>query len=132
MFQLNTKGSLGTLVSKIVDDVNCDVYTALAWAVSARNAFDNNSGYSPNQLVFGFNPCIPDIYHCDLPGLEDVTASEIVRRNLNAMHFARQEFVKFDSNERIRRPFRSNVRNTNIGDLVYGDKVLYKRNVDDI
>ena len=28
-------GILGTLVSKIVDDVNCDVYTALAWAVSA-------------------------------------------------------------------------------------------------
>ena len=41
-------GILGTLVSKIVDDVNCDVYTALAWAVSACNAFDNNSDYSPN------------------------------------------------------------------------------------
>ena len=49
-------GILGTLVSKIVDDVNCDVYTALAWAVSACNAFDNNSGYSPNQLVFGSTP----------------------------------------------------------------------------
>ena len=48
------------------------------------------------------------------------------------MHFARQEFVKFDSNERIRRALRSNVRNTNIGDLVYGDEVFYKRNVDDI
>ena len=60
-------GVLGKLVNKIIDDTNCDVQMALAWAVSARNAFDNKSGYSPNQLVFGFNPAIPDIYNSDLP-----------------------------------------------------------------
>ena len=97
-------------------------------AVSAHNAYDNNSGYSPNQLVFGFNPAIPNIYNSNLPGLENVTSSEIVRRNLNALHVARQEFVKFESDERIKRALRHNVRNTCIDNLENGNEVYYKRN----
>ncbi|CAL4059344.1 unnamed protein product [Meganyctiphanes norvegica] len=121
-------GVLGTLVNKIIFDVKCDIRMALAWAVSARNAYDNNSGFSPNQLVFGFNPAIPDIFHNKLPGFEEVTSSEIVRRNLNALHVARHEFVKVESNERIRRALRHNVRNTEVKDLHNGDAVFYKRN----
>ena len=121
-------GVLGTLVSKVYDDAQCDIQVALAWAVSARNALDNNSGFSPNHLVFGFNPAIPDIYHSELPGLENVTSSAMVRKNLNALHAARQEFVKFESAEKLRRALRYNVRNTQISDLNNGDQVFYKRN----
>merc|ERR1739842_131642 len=121
-------GVLGTLVNKILDDVNCNIQMALAWAVSAHNAYDNNSGYSPNQLVFGFNPAIPNIYNSNLPGLENVTSSEIVRRNINALHVARQQFVKFESDERIKRALRHNVRNTCIDNLENGNEVYYKRN----
>ena len=81
-------GVLGTMVSKISEDAKCDVHTALAWAVSARNAFDNNSGFSPNQLVFGFNPVLPNVFNNKLPALESVTASEMVRKNLNAKEIA--------------------------------------------
>ena len=56
-------GVLGDLVMKVLDDAKCDIQIALAWAVAARNAYDNNSGFSPNQLVFGFNPAIPNIYN---------------------------------------------------------------------
>ena len=45
---------------------------ALASAVSARNALSNFSGFSPNHLVFGFNPAIPDIFDSELPALEEV------------------------------------------------------------
>ncbi|CAL4151221.1 unnamed protein product [Meganyctiphanes norvegica] len=121
-------GVLGILVNKIIFDGKCDIRMALAWAVSARNAYDNNSGFSPNQLVFGFNPAIPDIFHNKLPGFEEVTSSEIVRRNLNALHVARHEFVKVESDERIRRALRHNVRNTEVKDLHNGDAVFYKRN----
>ena len=121
-------GVLGNLVRKILDEEKCDIQMALAWAVSARNAYDNNFGFSPNQLVFGFNPAIPDIYNSDIPGLEEVTTSEIVRRNLNALHLARQEFVKFEADEKIRRALRHNVRKSNIDDLKNGDEVYYKRN----
>ena len=49
-------GILGKMVLKILDDVKCDVATALAWAVAARNSFYNFGGFSPNQLVFGKKP----------------------------------------------------------------------------
>ena len=40
---------------KTMKDAKCDVETALAWAVSTKNALQNHGGYSPNQLVFGTN-----------------------------------------------------------------------------
>lgn len=125
-------GVLGKLVLKILDDVNCDVQIALAWAVSARNAYYNNSGFSPNQLVFGFNPAMPDIYNSKLPGLENVTSSDIVRKNLQAQNTAKQEFVKFDSCERIKRALSNNVRRTLVEDLEVNDEIYFKRNQSDV
>ena len=120
-------GVLSKLVAKILDDISCELPVALAWAVSARNAYHNNSGFSPNQLVFGFNPAMPDIYNSKLPGLEKVTGSEIVRRNLEAKRIAKEAFVKFDSCERIKRALTHNVRRTLIEDLKIGDEAFYKR-----
>ena len=54
--------------------------------------------------------------------------SEIVRRNLNAVHIARQEFVKFESSDRIKRALNHNIRETRIDNLNNGDNVYYKRN----
>ena len=108
---------LGSHVSKIIDDTPCELRMALAWAVSARNALANSSGSSPNQLVFGFNPAIPDVFESDPPALEPINSSDIVRKNLNALHSARREFVKFESEERIRRALRHNTRTTHPDDL---------------
>ena len=121
-------GILGSMVSKISADAQCGIRTALAWAVSARNAFDNNFGYSPNQLVFGFNPVMPNVFQNRLPGLERVTSSETVRRHLNAVHIAREAFIRCESSDRISRALRSNVRESNCADLRIGDDVFYKRN----
>ena len=118
---------IGNLVEKIIDDTNCDVETALAWAVAARNALVNKSGFSPNQLVFGFNPAIPEVFHSDPPALEDVTASDMVRRNLSAQNAARQGFIRYESDEKIKRALRSNIRSTNVDDVERGDEVYYKR-----
>ena len=125
-------GVLGKLVLKILDDVNCDVQIALAWAVSARNAYYNNSGFSPNQLVFGFNPSMPDIYNSKVPGFEKVTSSDIVRKNLQAQNAAKQEFVKFDACERIKRALSNNVRTSLLEDLRIDDEIYFKRNISDV
>lgn len=42
-------------MGKTLDDEKCEPEIALAWAVSAKNALQNHSGYSPNELVFGSN-----------------------------------------------------------------------------
>ena len=121
---------LGSHVSKIIDDTHCELRMALAWAVSARNALANSSGFSPNQLVFGFNPGIPDVFESDATALEPINSSDIVRKNLNALHSARREFVKFESKERIRRALRHNTRATHPDDLQRGDEVYFKRRDD--
>ena len=41
------------MLDKIRDDVKCDYDVALAWAIGAKNALNNQNGFSPVQLVFG-------------------------------------------------------------------------------
>ena len=53
---------LGVGVQKVMHDAKCNVHIALAWTVAARNALHNCHGYSPNQLVFGYNPAIPNVF----------------------------------------------------------------------
>ena len=124
-------GVIGNIVGKIIDDTGCDVETALAWAVSARNALVNNSGFSPNQLVFGFNPAIPDVFNSRLPALEPVTASDMVRKILQAQLVAREGFIKFEADDKVKRALRSNIRSTNAEDIERDDEVYYKRNDSD-
>lgn len=121
-------GVLGEIVSKIVEDTASGVQIALAWAVAARNTFVNRSGVSPNQLVFGFNPHFPNIYDSNLPAssLEE-PSTDIIRKNSEARNKAREIFIRYEANERIRKALRHNVRHTDIDTIQHGDEVLYKR-----
>ena len=95
-------GILGERVAKILSESKCDLDLALAWAVSAQNALSNHSGFSPNQLVFSFNPAIPDVFNSEPPALEPAIPSEIVRQNLEALHQARRDFVRRESDEKYK------------------------------
>lgn len=46
-------------MEKVLSDVGCSLEVALAWCLSAKNALLNAYGYSPNQLVFRYNPNLP-------------------------------------------------------------------------
>lgn len=120
-------GILGLIVSKLVEDLNCDIDIALAWGNSAKNSLKNVNGYSSNQLVFGSNPNFPNIMDNKLPALEGVSCSETVRNNLNAMYLAREEFVKNESSAKLAKALKSQVRTHN--DVAYktGDLVYFKR-----
>ena len=111
---------------KTQEDTKCDMETALAWAVCAKNCLQNVSGYSPNQLVFGQNIILPSVAHDELPALKQTTKSDLVRDNLNALHKARENFMKSESSERIRRALRHNVRT--YSEVVFnpGEKVYFK------
>ena len=114
-------------MSKVIADSSCDVHVALAWAVSARNALNNSSVFSLNQLVFEYNPVLPSVFGNDLPGLEPRSDSAIVRDNLNALHASRKTFIEYESNERLTRALPHNVRSTDLEDLQNGEEVFYKR-----
>ena len=99
---------------------------ALAWAVSAKNALQNCGGYSPNQLVFGRNVNMPTVLEDKLPALESNTSSDIIRKNLEALHNARKNFIQAESSERIRRELRHNVHTYADESFNNGDPVYYK------
>ena len=112
---------------KTVCDAKCEPKIALAWAVSAKNALQNNDGFCPNQLVFGRNVNFPSVLVDKLPALESSTASDVVRNNMNAMHVSRQKFIEAESSEKIRRALRHKVRTYANVKYSNGDKVYYKR-----
>ena len=111
---------------KTMDDAKCDMQTALAWSVSAKNCLQNVNGYSPNQLVFGINANIPSILTDAPPALEK-SHTDLIRSKLTAIHSARQNFVKAESSERIRRALRHQVRTFAEERYEQGDKVYFKR-----
>ena len=112
---------------KTMEDTKCGSETALAWAVSAKNSLQNESGYSPNQLVIGQNGRLPSLLNDAPPALHPTTNSDLVRENLNALHKARENFIKSEASERIRKALKHNVRTYSEVDFQPGDKVYYKR-----
>ena len=66
-------------------------------AISAKYCFQNNYGFGPNQLVFGKNPNLLNGPENKPPLLENVTISELVPNNLNAIDAARKAFVEIDN-----------------------------------
>ena len=118
---------LGLTVTKTIEDTKCDLQLAVSWAVSAKNSLKNVHGFSPNQLVFGKNPNFPNVCDDLLPALENKTTSEIVAQNLNALHFARQNYMKSESSSKIKQALKHQVRT--FSDVIYntGDIIYYKR-----
>ena len=99
---------------------------AVVWANNAKNCLQMNSGYSSYQLVYGQNPNLPNVLNDDPPALFGTTVSDIFAKHLNALHSARQSFIKAESSERIRRALRHQIRvKAQVFDS--GDKVYYKR-----
>ena len=123
-------GILSISTQRVMDDVGCSITVALAWAVAARNTLHNFGGYAPAQLAFGHNPVYPNLCESNPPALEVVTTSNIIAQNLNSMHSARREFLKCESDEKVRRALLHQVREDDVKDITMGDNVYFKRQDD--
>ena len=69
-------GVIGDMVAKIQMDSDCSLELALSWALSAKNSLMNVYGFSPNQLVFGYNVRLPDVHTDKLPTLKVLISKE--------------------------------------------------------
>ena len=118
---------LAEAMNKTIEDVKCAPEVALAWAVSAKNALQNNGGFSPNQLVFGRNINTPSVLTDRPPALTSDTSSDIMRDNLNAIHSSRKNYMAAEASGKIRKALRHKIRS--YADVAYdnGDKVYYRR-----
>lgn len=112
---------------KTIDETKCDPQMALAWACSAKNSLQNHHGFCPNQLVFGRNTNVPSVLTDDIPALDHPSHDEMMRRNLSAQLKTRENYIKSENSDRIRRALRTKTRNFANEEYTCGDKVFYKR-----
>ena len=115
---------LAELIIKGKREYNISTKTALPWAVSVKNTLTNVYGFSPNQLVFGRNPNLPDTMIDRPPAGNDCVS--YLKEVLTSLHSARQGFVQQQSSERLRRALARKTRK--IDQYINGDLVYYKRN----
>lgn len=120
-------GLVALNVSKILDECDCSVETALGWALSAKNSLTNVSGFSPNQLVFGRNPTYPCILDNKAPANSKICHSKIVEDNLRALRLARENHIKAEANEKLSRALNRQTRSYSDQTFCSGDKVYFKR-----
>ena len=118
---------LGAMVEKLLEEGH-SLEDSACWATSAKNALADNKGYSPNQLLFGFNPNIPNVLNSSLPALEPCNYQDALYKTLTAMKDARKSYIQLEANERIQRAIKKKIR-TNISSRNYemGESVFFKR-----
>ena len=114
---------LADLIVKAKREYNISTKAALPWAISVKNTLTNVYGFSPNQLVFGRNPNLPETMINRLPAGNDCVS--YLKEVLTSLHSARQGFVQQQSSERLRRALARKTRK--IDHYINGDLVYYKR-----
>ena len=118
------------MLDKVLADTSCNFDIALAWCINAKNSMINVHGFTPYQLAFGKNPTLPTAFENLPPANSPVDHSKILKENLDALHSARETFVKLKNSERLKRALSHNVRTSNDAKFTTGDVVYYKRESD--
>ena len=119
-------GVVGNMMEKVMPDVGCSLEVALAWCISAKNSLLNSYGYSPNQLVFGYNPYFPSVMQNKPPTLKGVIAGKLIALHLNALHSARKRFIESEADKKLHRALRhKRLSTSNVFQI--SDQVFYKR-----
>ena len=119
---------ISEMLDSILEDNNINIHIGLAWALNAKNSLQNCHGFSPYQLSVGSNPKLPCAFSDLPPALTHDATSKIIKQNLDALHRAREAFIRAENSERIRRALRNNIRSANVNTYFTGDLVYYKRN----
>ena len=115
------------MLDNILADKKIDIKIALAWSLNAKNSLQNCHGFSPYQLSIGKNPILPCSFSDLPPALNHEATTDILRQNLEALHMAREAFIKAENAERLRRAARTNTRFANDPVYTTGDVVYFKR-----
>ena len=112
----------------MTDFPKMDPSIALTWAVTAKNSYPMNGGFSSYQLVYGKNPKLPNIMEDKLPALEGTTTSKSLADHINALQAGRKAFAEVQCDELIRRALRHKVRSVekfhSPGESVYFKSVM--------
>ena len=114
-----------SMLDRMVEDYPDTSHNVLlSWANMAKKSMQMVFGYSSNQIVFGTHPNLPGIMTDGPPALDGKTLSETFKRHWNALHSAREVFVKSESCSRLRRALLTKVCSNNT-EYLPGDQIYY-------
>ena len=121
-------GLLAEMIEKIQSETGCSTQIALCWALNAKNSMSNVHGFSPQQLVFGYNTYCPGLDNgiISLSQIEGIASSKIVADNLNAMYEARSAFLSAQNSDRMKRALKGRVYKAYETKYFIGDRVYYR------
>ena len=117
----------GEFVNKVLTDVAdyLNVRRTTTAALNAKNSLENYLGFSPFQLVFGESPKLPSVFTAGPPGFEEVVMSKSVAEHINALHAAREAFIKCEADKVLKQALKSRIY-TQGQDISVGDWIYFK------
>ena len=120
-------------INKILSQTKCSLNMAVTWAVNVKNCSKRLCGYTPAQLIFGFNPVLPSVKENKPPMLSRNKYITLLDEHLEVQKSARKLFVNAEISGIHRRRL-SNTPSHSQGVLKYfqGDKVMFKRKYENI
>ena len=95
----------------------------LSWVCMVKNTMYDHHGFTPNQLVYGTNPTLPNVLTEGLPGMEGKTSSEVLAMHINSLQAARQAFTSSEASEKVRLALKKKIRTNN--ELYYPEDRVY-------
>ena len=122
-------GILGKMIDSTMGDTGCSLETAISWSVNAKNTLTNVQGFSPSQLVFGYNPSNSSLLdeRLKLSTLKTETTSKLVADMINARDTARKKFVQLENTSTIKKALTERVYAGRNKHYKNGDNVYFKR-----
>ena len=97
----------------------------MAHALHAKNSLQMVHGFSSYQLGFGQSPNIPGLIDATPLMLEDNIHGDVIKKHFNALHSARQAYIKSESDSKIKLALKSNLQRCS-KDLQQGERIYYK------
>ena len=103
---------LRSLFEKLQNDNNLKLpeRTLVHYCCFAKKCLSNKDGFSPQQIVFGQNPQLPNVMELGPPGLEKLTTSEEFRQHLLVLKRSREEYTSMKNDGRIKKALKAKLR----------------------
>ena len=121
---------LSERLNEIKTKVGCALAVAIAWATNIENCTHNINGFSPSQLVFGFNLVLPCVNTDKPPTLSNESYHALLVDHLNEQKKAFDAFNKMQASKRFRRALDFDSKCCN-SSFLNGDKVFYRQKGDE-
>ena len=117
-------------IAQSVDDImrlgECSLNIAVIWAVNDKNSAKSVNGFSPAQLIFGFNPLLPCIKATKPFSPYHGFNKDTIMIHLESLISARKLFVKGELSGLYRRKLNYKCPNYENVRFFQGDEVLYR------